>query len=175
MKYYIVLNGRQAGPFEESQLLSMGVNRHTMVWREGMQNWQEAGQLAELAYLFNNNNGNGNFQGGQTQQPPRWGQYPGNYSPYNSNVPPMPKTWLVESILATLFCCLPFGIVGIVYASKVSTSYLTGNYILAQKQSDDAKKWTLISVGVGVITTIIYIILILIDATFAFSATDLYY
>ena len=55
MKYYIILNGRQAGPFEENQLLSMGVTRSTMVWREGMQNWQEAGQLAELAYLFNNN------------------------------------------------------------------------------------------------------------------------
>ena len=28
-----------------------------------------------------------------------------------------PKTWLVESILVTLFCCLPFGIVGIVNAA----------------------------------------------------------
>lgn len=160
MKYYIILNGRQAGPFEENQLLSMGVTRSTMVWREGMQNWQEAGQLAELAYLFNNNNGNsnGNFQGGQTQQPPRWDQYQGNYSPYNSNIPPMPKTWLVESILATLFCCLPFGIAGIVYASKVSTSYLMGNYALAQKQSDDAKKWTLISVLAGLASIIISII-----------------
>ena len=160
MKYYIILNGRQAGPFEENQLLSMGVTRSTMVWREGMQNWQEAGQLAELAYLFNNNNGNnnGNFQGGQTQQPPRCDQYQGNYSPYNSNIPPMPKTWLVESILATLFCCLPFGIVGIVYASKVSTSYLMGNYALAQKQSDDAKKWTLISVLAGLASIIISII-----------------
>ena len=172
MKYYIIKDGRQAGPFEENQLLSMGVTRFTMVWREGMQNWQEAGQLAELAYLFNNNNGN--FQGGQTP-PPQWNQYSTGYSPYGSNIPPMPKTWLVESILATLFCCLPFGIVGIVYASKVSTSYLMGNYALAQKQSEDAKKWTLISVGVGVISTIIYIILILIDATFAFTATDLYY
>lgn len=160
MKYYIILNGRQAGPFEENQLLSMGVTRSTMVWREGMQNWQEAGQLAELAYLFNNNNGNsnGNFQGGQTQQSPRWDQYQGNYSPYNSNIPPMPKTWLVESILATLLCCLPFGIVGIVYASKVSTSYLMGNYALAQKQSDDAKKWTLISVLAGLASIIISII-----------------
>lgn len=28
-----------------------------------------------------------------------------------------PKTWMAESILVTVFCCLPFGIAGIVFAS----------------------------------------------------------
>lgn len=39
-----------------------------------------------------------------------------------------PKTWMAESILVTVFCCLPFGIAGIVFASKVSSLYAAGNY-----------------------------------------------
>ena len=31
-----------------------------------------------------------------------------------------PKTWMAESILVTILCCLPFGIIGIVNAAKVS-------------------------------------------------------
>ena len=37
-----------------------------------------------------------------------------------------PSTYLVLSILVTIFCCLPFGIVGIVYASKVDSSWYAG-------------------------------------------------
>ena len=43
---------------------------------------------------------------------------PTNYqNPTEFNTPP--KNWLVESILVTLFCCLPLGIAGIINASKV--------------------------------------------------------
>jgi len=38
---------------------------------------------------------------------------------FNNQKPP--KSWLVESILVTLFCCLPFGIAGIVNASRVES------------------------------------------------------
>ena len=41
---------------------------------------------------------------------------------------PCPKTWLAESILSTIFCCVPFGIVGIVYAAQVSSNYHAGRY-----------------------------------------------
>ena len=41
-----------------------------------------------------------------------------DYNPLDSK-PECPKTWMVESVLATIFCCLPFGIVGIINASKV--------------------------------------------------------
>ncbi|WP_419184195.1 DUF2752 domain-containing protein [Xiashengella succiniciproducens] len=37
-----------------------------------------------------------------------------------------PKTWLGESILVTIFCCLPFGIAGIVNASKVESRFYAG-------------------------------------------------
>ena len=65
----------------------------------------------------------------------------------NTNI--CPKTWMAESILVTIFCCLPFGIVGIINASKVSSLYAQGNYDEAQRASADAKKWTIIGLCVG--------------------------
>ncbi|MES2882212.1 MAG: CD225/dispanin family protein, partial [Bacteroidota bacterium] len=40
--------------------------------------------------------------------------------------PQQPKNWLVESILVTIFCCLPFGIVGIVNAAQVNSKFAAG-------------------------------------------------
>lgn len=81
-----------------------------------------------------------------------------------NNKPACPKTWLAESILVTLFCCLPLGIVGIVYASKVSSLYANGKYDEAQHASAEAGKWTKIGGIIGiiglVISSIIYILLI---------------
>lgn len=71
-----------------------------------------------------------------------------------------PKTWLVESILVTLFCCLPLGIAGIVNASKVESRFYAGDINAAQQASADAKKWTLISFWLGLIGIALYIILV---------------
>jgi hypothetical protein len=59
--------------------------------------------------------------------------------------PPRPKNWLVESILATIFCCMPFGIVGIIFAAQVNDKYDSGDYEGALRSSKEAAKWTKIS------------------------------
>ena len=69
-----------------------------------------------------------------------------------------PKTWLVESILVTIFCCLPFGIVGIVNASKVSALYAQGKYAEAEIRSANAKKWVKIAFIIGIIWLLVSII-----------------
>lgn len=69
-----------------------------------------------------------------------------------------PKTWLVESILVTLFCCLPFGIAGIVNAANVSSRFSAGDIEGAERASQQAGKWTKIGFWIGVIVIIIYII-----------------
>lgn len=69
-----------------------------------------------------------------------------------------PKTWLVESILVTLFCCLPFGIIGIVNAAKVNSLYASGNIEAAQQASATAAKWTKIGFIVGIVVIIVYAI-----------------
>lgn len=73
-----------------------------------------------------------------------------------------PKTWLLESILATLFCCLPLGILGIVNASKVSANFATGNYEEAERRSLEAAKWVRYSVIIGIIGIIISVIVNLV-------------
>jgi hypothetical protein len=61
-----------------------------------------------------------------------------------------PKTWLIESILVTLFCCLPFGIAGIVNATKVESLFNVGDVAGAESASSSAQKWTLVSLCVGI-------------------------
>ena len=69
------------------------------------------------------------------------------------NPPQQPKNWLAESILVTLLCCLPFGIVGIVNAAQVSSRFSSGDYDGSLRASQEAAKWTKIGfwVGIGVI------------------------
>lgn len=53
MKYFISVNGQQQGPFEVSELLAHGITPTTLVWTEGMPEWEPANQIAELQHLFN--------------------------------------------------------------------------------------------------------------------------
>lgn len=66
-----------------------------------------------------------------------------------------PKNWLVESILATLFCCLPFGIVGIINAAKVNSAFDGGDVAGAMKASADAKKWTKLAFIIGLVLNVV--------------------
>jgi hypothetical protein len=63
----------------------------------------------------------------------------------------------VHAILVTLCCCLPFGIVSIVYATQVNTKRDMGDIAGALVASNNAKKWAMIGAGVGVVWIIIII------------------
>ena len=67
-----------------------------------------------------------------------------------------PKTWMAESILVTIFCCLPFGIAGIVFAANVSSLYAAGKYEEAEAASKNAGKWTKIGFFAGIVVIILY-------------------
>jgi hypothetical protein len=66
------------------------------------------------------------------------------------------KTWLVESILVTLFCCMPLGIVAIVFSALAMRARDSGNMALAQQRAGTAKLCTLIGFGVGLVVIIAY-------------------
>ncbi len=70
-----------------------------------------------------------------------------------------PKNYLVESILVTIFCCQPFGIVGIVYASQVNSKFSAGNYEGAVKASKSAKKWMTWGIVIGAITVVGFLLI----------------
>lgn len=110
----------------------------------------------------------GQQPGWQGQQP--WqgqqGAWPGQREPDN---------YLVWAILCTVLCCLPFGIVSIVYSTKVSGLWSQGRYAEAQLASNNAKKWAIIGAIVGavvaVIGTILYVVLIAVAVSNAPSVT----
>lgn len=76
-----------------------------------------------------------------------------------SNRPPKPNNWLVWAILTTLCCCLPFGIVGIVYATQVDSHYRAGRYMEAVSAAKNAKTWTLIGIACGVGAEVLTLVL----------------
>ena len=78
-----------------------------------------------------------------------------------------PKTWLAESILVTLFCCLPFGIVGIVHSSKVESAFRSGDHEGADRASVEAKKWTMIGFWIGLVGVGLYVLFVLGMLVFA--------
>ncbi len=81
---------------------------------------------------------------------------------------PAPKNWLVESILVTIFCCLPFGIAGIVFASQVNSKYAAGDYAGAVRSSLDAARWTKIGFWIGIAGIAAYLAFIFLFGGMAF-------
>lgn len=70
-----------------------------------------------------------------------------------------PPNYLVPAILVTIFCCLPGGIVTIVYATQVNSKYQAGDIAGAQEASKKAKMWAMISAGAGVVAIGLVIII----------------
>jgi len=77
----------------------------------------------------------------------------------NATAPQVPNN-LVWAILATLFCCLPGGIVSIVYAAQVNGKLAAGDIAGAQDSSEKAKKWAIYSAIAGVVVGILYTVLV---------------
>jgi hypothetical protein len=70
-----------------------------------------------------------------------------------------PKNYLIESILVTMCCCQPLGIVGIVFASQVNSKFNTGDYEGAKQASKEAKKWITWGFIAGLVISTIVLLL----------------
>lgn len=51
-EYYIVEEGERRGPFSIEVLKTRGIQRDTLVWRQGLGEWVRAGELPELSEIF---------------------------------------------------------------------------------------------------------------------------
>lgn len=81
--------------------------------------------------------------------------------PQSTGPQPNVPTNLVWAILATLFCCLPLGIVSIVYAAQVSGKLAAGDYAGAVAASNSAKTWAWVSFGLGLVAIAINVAMVL--------------
>lgn len=166
--FYIDASGQQKGPIPPSQFSMFNVSADTLVWCKGMADWQRAGAVDELkAYLGNDANG---------ATPPPTPGAPGtagtaNGAPYDnvchsmgSGTPnqsmPCPPSNLVWAIVSTILCCLPTGIVAIVYACKVDNLYLMGDYQGAVEASNKARNWAIGGLIASVVFYFVYILVL---------------
>lgn len=150
--FYIDSEGVQKGTFTLEDLRKEPVRRETMVWTQGMPEWQRAKDVVELQPLFD--------------LPPTSQMQYNEAAPPQQNtqqqaaaqdIPVMPKTWMVESILVTI---LPFvlcgnvlsliGIAAIVNASKVESLFISGLFDKAKEASDNAARWTKITFWIAI-------------------------
>jgi len=67
--------------------------------------------------------------------------------------------YLVQAILCTVFCCLPFGIVAIVYAAQVNGKVAAGDIAGAEAASKNAKMWCWVAFGCGMAVLLVYAVL----------------
>ena len=77
----------------------------------------------------------------------------------NATTPQIPNH-LVWAILSTLFCCLPLGIVSIVYAAQVNGKVAAGDIAGAREASDKAKKFAMWAAIAGVVVMVLYAIFV---------------
>lgn len=156
-KYFYTDGANKYGPFTIEELRNKNITKDTLVWFQGLSEWLPAHNFSELNDII------------VPSPPPVTSTQTGNtnQSHRTQNVQP-PKTWLVESILATLFCCLPFGIVGIVNASKVESRFYAGDIDGAYKASEEAGKWSKLSIGVGIAIGVLYMLFMLIGVASGF-------
>lgn len=181
--HYVNSAGQQAGPVDKFGLRMAGITRATLVWTPGMDAWTPAGQVADLNDLFtvasaptqplapqvpNNvpptlpgNQPQGNYNpgfGNQTQPNPGYQQpqYNGGFNnqPMGAGIIEKPQNYMVPSIIITILCCVPAGIVSIVYASKVDKKWAAGDVNGAMEDSKNARMWMIISAVLGFVAFI---------------------
>ena len=78
------------------------------------------------------------------------------------NTPAYVPNYLVQAILTTVFCCLPFGIVAIVFAAQVNGKLAAGDYAGAVQTSKQAKMWCWISFGVQLALIVAYVAFVIV-------------
>ena len=157
-QWYFAQSGHQHGPVSElelkSKIMAGEVKPHDLVWCEGMASWSELSKVPELSSAL--------AVTGQAAAPTPAVVSGNPYrSPQAMGTGPYPAgqtvpTYLWQSIAVTLLCCLPLGVVAIIYAAKVEPALRVGDHMGAKAASDSAKLWCWLSFGIGLAVTLGY-------------------
>jgi len=81
--------------------------------------------------------------------------------PPSSGAPASVPNYLVPAIIS-LFCCLPLGVVAVIFAAQVNGKVAAGDTAGAMDAAKKAKMFSYISIGLGLLGIICYVLFILI-------------
>ncbi len=139
----------QQGPDTQSQDTSGTKAQGSSDYGSGYQygNYQNGNQNNyQNGSVYQNNYQNAGYQTGPSYQQDQ-GE-PVNWVPY-----------LVLSIISTICCCIPFGIVAIVFSAKINSAVTMGNMEEARKAAKTARIWIIAAFVLGIVATILYAII----------------
>lgn len=158
MQYWINHNGVQSGPVDLDGLKELGLTSAAYVWHEGLPDWVKITQLPELQGLYEMVTPNaepaavGQPAQAQPVEPNPAVQQPEyNYQPQPAATEPCPPTNLAWAIISTVLCCIPTGIVAIIYALKVSNKYREGDIEGAKRASETGAWWCIATIILGIL------------------------
>jgi hypothetical protein len=156
--WYYSKNGMQLGPLsteEFSGKASSGeVLPSDLIWKEGMSDWKPLAQVPEFHGLSSLSTPPPVGMGSVPMQQPY--MYPAGHAPVT--VP----NYLWQSIVVTVLCCLPFGVVSIIHAAKVDSLLAQGDIVGATAASQSAKKWAIAGAASWGAIVALYLLFILV-------------
>lgn len=78
--------------------------------------------------------------------------------PPPAGAPASVPNYLIPAIIS-LFCCLPLGIAGVIFAAQVNTKVAAGDTAGALDASKKAKLFSFIAIGLGLAALLCYILI----------------
>jgi hypothetical protein len=151
-QYEVRRGSEQFGPYDHETLFNYYREGRVVATDEvrevGAAHWQTMQQFSQP-------------QGMTPQSMPPPGMPPQGMAPPTGQVAQpvhVQRMSLAGPILVTLFCCIPFGIVSIVYAAQVNSKASVGDVAGAEESRGKATMWMWLGFGLGLAGTIIYIV-----------------
>lgn len=81
--------------------------------------------------------------------------------PPSSGAPASVPNYLVPAIIS-LFCCLPLGVVGVIFAAQVNGKVAAGDTAGALDAAKKAKMFSFIAIGLGLLGIVGYVLFVVI-------------
>jgi hypothetical protein len=81
--------------------------------------------------------------------------------PPSSGAPASVPNYLIPAIIS-LFCCLPLGVVGVIFAAQVNGKVAAGDTAGAMDAAKKAKMFSFIAIGLGLLGIVCYVLFVVI-------------
>lgn len=116
----------------------------------------------------------GRSQAGSAADPYRGPSCPADTNPARYD---RPNNYLVLGIIATVLCCVPLGLVSVIYGAKVDILWDAGKYEEAAIKSRKARNWAIWTLCLMPVIYLIYIavLFMIFGLESAFGLFDSYY